>query len=66
MPLKILFNNTSGVRGVRWHSQTGKWLAQIKINYRNLNLGVIRSLDEAIAARKAAEEKYFDPILRAA
>lgn len=57
-------NNTSGHKGV---SKVGdKYCPYIKIDYRTINLGTFSKLSEAIIVRKAAEEKYFKPILEAA
>jgi len=40
-------NNKSGRKGVSWHKQKGKWVAQIKIEGRNKFLGFFDSLEEA-------------------
>lgn len=46
--------------GVRF--KNNKWLARIMVNYKEIHLGTFDSLDDAIAARKAAEAKYgFHP-----
>ena len=52
-------NNTSGVTGVHWDKSKKMWIAQIrkdKINYRIIQT---KNYDEAVAARKEAEKKYF-------
>jgi hypothetical protein len=49
-------HNTSGVTGVSWNERDQKWLAFIHIDKRMKNLGVFKSKEEAIAARRAAEE----------
>jgi hypothetical protein len=51
-------NNTSGVTGVCWHKLQRKWVAQIKINGRRLNLGLFDTIEEAAAVRKEASIKY--------
>lgn len=51
-------NNTSGVTGVYWHSVWSTRQAKIRINGVDTFLGNFQDKDEAIAARKAAEEKY--------
>lgn len=53
-------DNTSGHRGVYKHKRTGKWVAQIKHNGRNIYLGLYVNLKKAVSARRAAEKKYFD------
>lgn len=52
-------NNTSGTIGVTWHEQSGKWISRIQANGKRINLGLFTNLDDAIKARKQAEEKYF-------
>lgn len=59
-------NSTTGVCGVNQclsysRSPTGqpKFRAVIRINYKNKHLGFFNTLDEAAAARKAAEKKYL-------
>lgn len=52
-------NNTSGVKGVSWDKKSNKWHAYIKINYKRINLGYFKKLDDASRAREKAEEKYF-------
>lgn len=46
-------NNTSGVTGVTWHKQRGKWCAQASVNGKHCHLGLFDELNEAeTAARK--------------
>ena len=52
-------DNTSGHPGVYWHKQKSKWRAQIKHNYKLIHLGYFDDLEEAVAARKAGELKYW-------
>ncbi len=51
-------NNTSGKTGVTFSTEKGKWVAQIKVNYRKIHLGYFSDKNEAIAVRTAAEQKY--------
>jgi len=51
-------NNTSGVTGVYWHKQIKKWLASIHVDYKKTHLGCFDKFEDAIAARKKAENKY--------
>lgn len=51
--------NKSGITGVSWSSQRMKWVAQIQVDGKNINLGRYSSIEDAIAARKQAEIKYF-------
>ena len=51
--------NVDGVKGVTWDKKWGKWFSRITVNKKTLYLGNFATFDEAVAARKAAEEKYF-------
>lgn len=51
-------SNTSGRKGVSWHARTGRWRAHLTLNRRGIHLGYFRDINDAIAARKAAEAKY--------
>ena len=59
MNVGIRKNNNSGVSGVNWDSATNKWRARICINNRRISLDVYDDINDAIEARKQAEEKYF-------
>ena len=52
-------HNTSGHPGVSWHKQRSKWQAKITHNQKQIHLGYFENLEEAIAARKAGELKYW-------
>lgn len=52
-------NNTSGTTGVKQYGTNGKWSADITVNGTRIYLGTFDNLDDAIKARKEAEEKYF-------
>lgn len=52
-------DNTSGVTGVRFCEERNKWNAQIMFDYRAKNLGYFDTFEEAVDARKQAEEEYF-------
>ena len=52
-------NNTSGYRGVTYSKRYKKWVAQISHNRKNHILGRFDRKEDAIAARKAGEVKYF-------
>jgi hypothetical protein len=47
--------NTSGVRGVGLFEGGPKWRAQIMVDRKQRHLGLFNTLDEAAAARQAAE-----------
>jgi len=48
----------SGVRGVTFHRQTGKWNARIRVNGRAISLGLFESIPEAASAGLYAEKIY--------
>lgn len=52
-------NNTSGVTGVYFDRNAKKWSAGITINYKTIHLGLFNVFEDAVKARKEAEEKYF-------
>lgn len=55
----IMSTNTSGVSGIGIEKRTQKWRSYITINGQYTHLGLFPNEDEAIAARLAAEERYF-------
>lgn len=60
---KIPKTNSSGKKGVYYNKKAKKWVAQIKFQGKQIYLGIFADKNKAIAARLAAEEKYFKPIL---
>ena len=56
---KIYKDSTSGVTGVNWNKRANKWRARISVNYKRINLGDFVNFEDAVKARKKAEEKYF-------
>lgn len=54
-----LCNSTSGVTGVSQYKDTGKWRAYIMLHNKQLYLGTYTNFEDAVAARKKAEEKIF-------
>jgi len=57
----IRTNNKSGVTGVSWCGKCGAWRAYITVSKQHIFLGQYKNFSDAVAARKAAEEKYFGP-----
>jgi hypothetical protein len=55
--------NTSGKRGVFWDNKCLKWRANIMIQGKRYWLGSFYTFNEAVEARKEAEEKYYKPII---
>lgn len=48
-------HNTSGHKGVAWHSQRNKWRAYIFVDYQQKHLGLFDTKLAAAAAREQAE-----------
>lgn len=61
---KLQRNNTSGIKGVRWHSRIGKWQASITFKNKNYHLGYYSDIDEAAKVRKIAEKELFGEFLK--
>ena len=51
-------DNKSGCTGVRWNSNANKFRAEIRKDGKTIHLGYFDTLEEAVAARKAANIKY--------
>lgn len=55
---RMLKNNKSGVNGV-YLNKNGKYHAQISVNNKRKHLGFFNTIEDAIDARKKAEQKYW-------
>lgn len=55
----LQINNSSGITGISWFAKTNQWRAYIIINKKFVHLGLYDNLEDAIKARKEAENKYF-------
>lgn len=60
---KLHKNNKSGHKGVTWLKSRNKWRAYIGYQSKQIALGYFDNKEDAITARKKAEEKYHKPIL---
>lgn len=56
---RLFKNNTSGVTGVSYHKGKSKWCSMISVNKKTIHLGTFADIEQAIDARKSAEEKYY-------
>lgn len=56
---RVLTNFESGCNGVCKNNRKDRWVATISVNGESKNLGSFENIDDAIKARKAAEEKYY-------
>ena len=57
-------HNTSGYKGVLWDSERKKWKAEIIFQKKKYFLGRYDKKEDAIKARKEAEEKLHKEFLR--
>lgn len=64
MNKRIQSNNTSNVTGVLFRQDSQKWRAVININGRIISMGNFNIKEQAIAARKEAEKKYYGEFAR--
>jgi hypothetical protein len=51
-------NNASGFMGVSWYKAGEKWTAYIMIDRVKKHLGCFDALEDAVAARRAAEARF--------
>lgn len=51
-------NNSSGVVGCYWSRRSKKWKAELNLNGKRISLGSFDTLEQAAAARKAAEIEH--------
>lgn len=51
-------DNTSGLKGVCWHTKTGKWVAQIQSGGRRRHLGLFTTPEAAHAAYQQASVQH--------
>lgn len=50
-------DNTSGAVGVRWHKNSNKWESRISVGGRLHYLGLFTKFDDAVSARKLADQE---------
>ena len=55
--------NTSGCRGVYYEKKTNKYRARLKFKGKIMNFGTYARFEDAVAARKRAEEEYYGAFL---
>ena len=60
---RLIASNTSGARGVYYDKKTGKWRARLRFKGQMFNLGVYSKFEDAVKARKQAEEEIFGRFL---
>lgn len=60
---KIIATNTSGARGVYLERKTGKWRARLRFKGKTYNFGTYANFDDAVKARKEAEQLIYGEFL---
>jgi hypothetical protein len=55
----VQHRNTSGVVGVDWNKQKGKWRARLSLKRKIVYLGWFDTFEEAVQARKAGEKAQY-------
>lgn len=60
---KLHKGNKSGHKGVTWMESRKRWKAYIGFRGKQITLGYFEDMEDAIKARKLAEEKYHKPYL---
>lgn len=60
---KLISTNTSGCRGVYYDKKTNKYRARLKFKGKIMNFGSYENFEDAVAARKAAEQEYYGSFL---
>lgn len=55
---RLYTSNNSGCSGVTWKRTLGRWRSVIYVCSKQIHLGYYNHIEDAIAARKAAEVKY--------
>lgn len=60
---KLDKNNKSGYRGVHFHNQSKTWEARIQFQGKRYYLGRYKDIEDAIKARKEAEDKLYGDFL---
>jgi hypothetical protein len=59
MNAKLRSNNVSKCTGVHYHKDDNKWIATIQIDKKKVHLGAYEDYEDAVNARKQAENRYF-------
>lgn len=59
MNIGLRRNNTTGVTGVYWIKNRNRWKAEITHNNKVILIGYFIEFEDAVNARKNAEDKYY-------
>lgn len=60
---KLIATNTSGARGVYLECKTGKWRTRLRFKGKTYNFGTYANFDDAVKARKEAEQLIYGEFL---
>lgn len=60
---RLITTNTSGYNGVYFNRRSQKWTAQIGFRGKNYYLGAFQKIEDAVEARKKAEERVYGEFL---
>lgn len=60
---KLIATNTSGARGVYLERKTGKWRARLRFKGKTYNFGTYANFEDAVKARKEAEQLIYGEFL---
>jgi len=52
-------NSSSGILGVNWNKQAGKWQVAVKVNGKNKHIGLFDDIERARDASIRARERYL-------
>ena len=61
--MNLTANNTSGCRGVYYDKRSNKYRARLKFKGKIMSFGSYAKFEDAVEARKAAEEEFFGTFL---
>ena len=61
---KLRINNTSGKMGVTFDKERNNWRVRIHIEGKRITIGRFDNFQDAVAARKAAEDEYYGEFAR--
>lgn len=61
---RLSSRNTSGYKGVHFYKRDNNWIAQITKDGKRHSLGYFEEIEDAIAARKEAEERYYPKTIK--
>ena len=56
-------NNKSGMKGVKFRPDRGKWEVYLNIHGKRIHLGCYDTYDKAAEVRQEAEKEYYKPLI---